>query len=197
MKNTTRFHNTALALLLGATIITGPHANAQNALQIEIVPLTQHGDQVMDLRLSDDERLVLTDSQDETIKLWDYTTGRLIRTLDRRALGISQLDLVDVVPNLRYMVAAHEDGTLKVWDLEVGAPVRVLAEKLGEVVTVRITSDGTGVITAQENGPFKVWDFQSGKLKLSFGGPASLSTEVLPADDSILVLDHDKPIVEQ
>ena len=105
-----------------------------------------------------------TDSQDETIKLWDYTTGRLIRTLDRRALGISQLDLVDVVPNLRYMVAAHEDGTLKVWDSEVGAPVRVLAEKLGEWSPVRITSDGTGVITAQENGPFKVWDFQSGKL---------------------------------
>jgi WD40 repeat protein len=189
---------TALLIFFSAAVLSVPE-DAASKPQIEVVPVTQHGDGVEKLWLSDDERIVVTVGQDETIKIWDYASGRLIRTLDTTALGIAHgaFALMDVVPSLHYMVAVHQDGSLKVWDLETGGLVRVLAHNLRKVESVAITEDGTGVVTAQDNEPLKLWDMQDGKLKRTFGEHATRWTEVFPNGDSIFVFSGDDPVIKQ
>jgi WD40 repeat protein len=56
-------------------------------------------------------------SGDNTLKVWDLETGRILRTLE----GHSDFVLdVAVTPNGRRAVSGSEDKTLRVWDLETG-----------------------------------------------------------------------------
>jgi WD40 repeat protein len=49
---------------------------------IEIVPKVAHSDKVWTLAYSPNGRILASGSQDDTIKLWDAATGRLMRTID-------------------------------------------------------------------------------------------------------------------
>src|SRR5262249_29047456 len=73
-----------LGLIL-LTIYTGtePYAHAQDAKarpKIEIVPNIPHSDNVTSVAFSPDGARVVSGSNDKSIKLWDVTTGALLRT---------------------------------------------------------------------------------------------------------------------
>ncbi|HMV47507.1 MAG TPA: hypothetical protein PLD20_11350 [Blastocatellia bacterium] len=90
-----------------------------------------HSGEVNLLAFSLDGRMIASGSADETIKLWDVTTGKLIRTLE----GNSDccINSVEFSPNGRMIVISEGryyeggDGTeIQLWDVSTGKLMRTL-----------------------------------------------------------------------
>lgn len=80
--------------------------------------LTAHTNDVWVVNFSPDGRLVASGSRDGTSKLWDVSTGRLIRTIDDFGVAFS--------PNGQLLVSGSRDNTIKLWDLSTGRLLRTI-----------------------------------------------------------------------
>ncbi len=77
----------------------------------------KHDDVVRSARFSQDGRLVITTSDDETAKLWDATTGAKIAVLKgHTGIVISSA----FSPDTKYVVTTSTDKTAKLWDVATG-----------------------------------------------------------------------------
>jgi WD40 repeat protein len=72
---------------------------------------------------SPDGRRVLACSADETIRLWDGESGRLIRRVERHG---GHLLSVAFSPEGRRALSGGQDRVVRLWDLDSGALVREL-----------------------------------------------------------------------
>ena len=73
-----------------------------------------HSDWVNSVAFSPDGRYALSGSDDETLKLWEITTGREIRTFERHSDGVTS---VAFSPDGRYALSGNGDATLKLWEV--------------------------------------------------------------------------------
>jgi hypothetical protein len=62
-------------------------------------------------------------SEDNSLKLWDAATGRLLRTLQGHSKSVTS---VAFSPDGRYLVSGSEDNSLKLWDVATGRLLRTL-----------------------------------------------------------------------
>ena len=75
-------------------------------------------------------------SWDQTLKVWDLTSGRELRTLSGHS---GWLKAVAVTPNGPRAVSASWDQTLKVWKLSSGRELRALSGHSHFVTAVAVT----------------------------------------------------------
>jgi WD40 repeat protein len=88
------------------------------------------------LAFSPDSRLLLSGSWDQTVRLWDVTTGK---ELNRLVGHTSRVDAVAFAPDGKLAASAGWDKTLRLWDIESGKEIRVLNGHTGEVSGVALT----------------------------------------------------------
>jgi WD40 repeat protein len=83
----------------------------------------EHPDDVEWLVLSPDARTIATAtaSGDRTIRLWDATTGKLVRTITGHQGGVP---VVVFSPDGKQLVSGSIDKTVRVWDVATGKEVR-------------------------------------------------------------------------
>ena len=89
--------------------------------KIEIVPQIPHSSFVSSVAFSPDGSRVLSGSHDNTVKLWDATTGALLRTFKGHAQRISS---VAFSPDGARVLSGSLDNTVKLWDAATGALLR-------------------------------------------------------------------------
>ncbi|KAF1840191.1 sulfur metabolite repression control protein-like protein SconB [Cucurbitaria berberidis CBS 394.84] len=81
--------------------------------------LKGHTNGVMCLQF--DDRILITGSYDATIKVWDITTGKEIRTLTGHTQGVRCLQFDD-----SKLISGSLDNTMKVWNWRTGELIRTL-----------------------------------------------------------------------
>ena len=69
------------------------------------------------MAVTPDGRHAISASSDNTLKVWDWATGELVRTLEGHT---DEVNGVAVTPDGRYAISASSDNTLKVWDVGDG-----------------------------------------------------------------------------
>ena len=63
----------------------------------------------------------LSGSSDDTMKLWDASTGKEIRTFSGH---IGNVNSVSFSPDGRYALSGSDDNTIKLWDVSTGREIR-------------------------------------------------------------------------
>lgn len=101
----------------------------------------------------------LTGSSDETVRLWDLTTGKTVHVLQGANLGAYA---VAVSPDGFRGAAGCKDGVVREWDLASGALLRELAGHLGHVRAVRYDPAGQLIYTCADDGSIRIWDAGGG-----------------------------------
>ena len=76
-----------------------------------------HTGPVMSIALSPDGRYLVSGSRDKTIKLWELSSGRELRTFTGHTYVVSSVALS---PDGRYLVSGSYDGTVRLWDVSTG-----------------------------------------------------------------------------
>lgn len=128
---------------------------------IEVVPSTGHLEKIKSLAFSVDGRSVVSGSDDESVKLWDAESGRLLRTF----VGHGEpVNAVACSPD-KHIVASVSDHALKLWDalrgnelhsVNLGYPSRsvafspdgdILANSQVDAITLRDAKSGVELRT--------------------------------------------------
>ena len=91
-----------------------------------------------------------------------YLLHTALRPLDALRVTLGGHDDLIGVAELshdgRRVVTGSADQTARLWDASDGRPLAVLADHVGEVVTVHFSDDDARVLTGGDDGLVKVWD---------------------------------------
>ncbi|KAK3313601.1 hypothetical protein B0H66DRAFT_483850 [Apodospora peruviana] len=85
--------------------------------------LEGHGSSVNSVAFSPDSNLVVSGSDDNTVKIWDVATGACTKTLVGHS---SYVNSVAFSPDSNLVVSGSDDSTVKIWDVATGACTKTL-----------------------------------------------------------------------
>ncbi|MBD2339581.1 hypothetical protein H6G64_21645 [Calothrix sp. FACHB-156] len=142
--------------------------------------LVGHSKSVNALALTPDGKYVISGSDDNTLKVWNWQTGEELRTLNGHSSYVNALALT---PDGKYVISGSLDSTLKVWNWQTGEELRTLNGHSKSVEALALTSDSKYVITGSSDTTLKVWDWQTGEeLRTLAGHTSSVNAVALTSD---------------
>ena len=113
-----------------------------------------HTDTVNRIAISPDSRLLVSCGDDKLVKVWDSSTGLLIRDLVGHQ---GEVHCVDVAADSRGVVSASADATVRIWDALAGDVVQILHGHTDAVMRCRFLPGADVVVSAGFDGTLRVW----------------------------------------
>ncbi len=102
-------------------------------------------------------------SDDNTIKLWNFKTGKEERTI------IGHLKRINcILIHANQLVTASDDCIIRIWNLSNRKGARVLRGHRAGIISLLIHENW--LISSSSNGVIKVWDFDSGQVVHTLAG---------------------------
>ena len=145
----------------------------------EIVIQSRHTKPINAIVFSPDGSWLASGANDDTIKIWEISTGHLLRTLyghssnvnalavspDGKLLASGSGDMTSKreFPTFRQggIVGGTRDNTIKIWDVQTGREIKTLRGHELPVGAVAFSEDGR-TLTSASGDTVKVWDIVSG-----------------------------------
>jgi WD40 repeat protein len=138
-----------------------------------------HTDQVNCAVLSSNGRLLLTGSQDQTIRLWDVRMGKELSCFKDQPGGVwcvalsadgkRALSSAGMIARGPTWVAGS-DFTIRLWDLGAGKEIRQFRGHTNEVRSLTFSSSGRQALSASLDSTVRLWDVETGKELRRFEG---------------------------
>ena len=107
--------------------------------------LKGHSDHVISVAISPDGQLLASGSDDNTIKIWNLPSGRLLRTLTGHS---SDVISVAISPDGQLLASGSSDNTIKIWNLGSGRLLRTLTGHSDDVYSVAFSPDGQTIASS-------------------------------------------------
>jgi len=126
-----------------------------------------HTDKVWSVAYSPDGRYVLSGSSDDTLKLWNVSSGAEIRTFQGHTDSVRS---VAFSPDGSYALSGSNDGTLKLWEVSSGDEIRTFQGHTGWVQSVAFSPDGRYALSGSQDKTLKLWKVSSGDEIRTFQG---------------------------
>ena len=156
------------------------------------------GKYIRDGDWSPDGTHIATATINGTIDIWDFQTGKLIRTMQHGAF----VNQVEWSPDGTKIVTGGADSIARIWDVENGVELLALTghEPPTEIIGVDWSPDGTRILTASgsdqsgADNTARIWDAVTGKPLLVIEGHTSLvwAGEWSPDGERIATISTDK-----
>ncbi|AFZ27544.1 WD40 repeat-containing protein [Cylindrospermum stagnale PCC 7417] len=149
-----------------------------DAQQPEQRTLTGHSDLVISVAVSADGKTLASSSADGTIKLWDITTGKLIKTLNHR------YQVYGVAWNRDSKTLASVSGNeIIIWNVTTGKRLKTLTGSDG-FWSVTWSPNGKKLASGSWDKTIRLWDANTGKIIKTLTGHTSEVYNVVWSPDS-------------
>jgi WD40 repeat protein len=138
------------------------------------------------------ENYIVTGSADKTLKVWDFKTTNLLKTLAKHSNSISDVAIFKGM----YIVSASADKTLKIWNMKTWECEKTLSGHIDHVLGVAVSKNKDIIVSAGRDRVLKVWNSNTGKCVWTLTGHEHGVNKVLITDDDSMIVSvsHDETI---
>ncbi|RYN44069.1 Vegetative incompatibility protein [Alternaria arborescens] len=143
--------------------------------------LEGHSDDVNSVAFSHDSTRLASASYDNTVKIWDASTGACLHTLEGHSDDVSS---VVFSHDSTRLASASGDRTVKIWDASTGACLHTLEGHSSSVRSVAFSHDSTRLASASGDRTVKIWDASTGACLQTLEGHSHFVSLVAFSHDS-------------
>ena len=110
---------------------------------------------------------VHTSNGDNTIRLWDIKTRKLIKILEGHS---SLIESITFSPNGKIIASGSYDGRIKLWNVQTGEQIRSLenSSPSSGIMSVAFSPDGEKIVSGNNENTISLWDCETGRLLKTF-----------------------------
>ncbi len=126
-----------------------------------------HNKQICCISFTHDGKYFLTSSWDQTIKIWEFSTGNFVRTLE----GLTGVSNGFVISSDDRLVVGYSNNYVRVWELRTGKIIQTIYnEEESSFTAVAISKNGKKIVvgSSSEFNPkannAQIWDIETGDL---------------------------------
>ncbi|HVF09682.1 MAG TPA: protein kinase [Abditibacteriaceae bacterium] len=150
---------------------------------------------VSSLAFAPDGVVLASASAENTIKLWEVETGKLLRTLE----ALHAATAVAYSPDGLWLASGGADKAVRIWNTRTGMLEQMLLGHRDKVTSVAFASDGATLASASCDSTVKIWDathnFQAGKLLGTLEHSGAVSSVTFSPDSRLLAFgSYDKTV---
>ncbi len=151
--------------------------------------LRQHTASVTAIAISPDGRTFASSSHDETVRLWQLSTGR---PLHRFGGHLGRVYCVAIDPEGRWVASGGADKVVRLWDLYTGQPLATCGGwfegHTRPVLAVAFGGDRRKLLSGGADATLRIWQARAGKaLRTITGYSGAVTAIALSPDGKTLV----------
>ena len=155
--------------------------------------LTGHSAPITCIAVSPREDLVISASQDNTLRIWDIKNGECLAILKGHKKPVS---CIDISPNQRFMVSGSQDNSVRLWELETGRCIHAMEGHDYWVEHVKFSPDGRRVISGSRDTNLRIWERKTGHRLYSLTNHTDMISvlKITPDGRHIISGSHDRSL---
>jgi WD40 repeat protein len=183
---------TRLASAAGSASGSGEIKIWDAAIETESTAFIGHLHRITSVSFSPDGTLIASGSGDNTIKLWNVSTGTvqitlMTKSVSHRGFSENERSELEAAPSSYYtrgvtsvsfspdgkrIASGIEDGTIKLWDTLTGSEMGTLKGHADNVKSVIFSPNGTRLASGSDERSIKIWDAATGRELTTLKGHA-------------------------
>ncbi|KAF2176924.1 WD40 repeat-like protein [Zopfia rhizophila CBS 207.26] len=132
--------------------------------------LEGHSSRVRSVTFSHDSARLASASSDQTVKIWDVSSGGCLQTLEGHS---SEVTSVAFSHDSARLASASCDKMVKIWNASSGECLKTLEGHSRSVGSVAFSQDLTRLASGSDDGTVKIWDTSSGECLQTLKGHSS------------------------
>ncbi|XP_071849779.1 lissencephaly-1 homolog isoform X2 [Apostichopus japonicus] len=128
--------------------------------------------------------VMVSSSEDATIKVWDYETGDFERTLKGHTNSVQDISFDHTG---KYLASCSADMSIRLWDFETMECIKTMQGHDHNVSSVHFLPSGDYIVSCSRDKTIKMWELATGYCTKTFLGHREWVRMVKPNSDGSLL----------
>jgi WD40 repeat protein len=146
---------------------------------------TGHSGPVRSLCLVDNDKTLVTAGNDQTIRVWDTATGKLLRSLHNHTKAVHALAQKPLTnaSGLPIVGSIGADGTIRLWQPTIGRMMRFRRLPSSLPLALAWTFDGETLLVADDKGAVHTIDYETLETLATLDAKTARTTNLVLSPD--------------